>query len=498
MAASILFATEKIASSADRSALYAKVVATLGQPLDRLTNDSRRVGPGVTFTAYPGASTDGRKFIAQAIQNGARAVLWEPQGFEWDSSWHIANMPVSNLAGSLGELADAVYAHPSQRLWMIGVTGTNGKTSCSYWLAQALAALGIKTALLGTLGNGFVESLQESGNTTPDAITLQAKLADYLSAGARAVAMEVSSHGLAQRRVDAIAFDFAVFTNLTRDHLDYHATMEDYAAAKARLFEMPGLGYAIVNSDDAFGAELARRAASRPLECITYGIDSGDVRAENIVLSTEGLAFDVISPWGNFRAHAGVLGRFNVYNLLAVITVLLAARAEPAAIAAALAQIKPVPGRMQRIAFGVGPTVVVDYAHTPDALEKALQSLREIGAGRLICVFGCGGNRDRGKRPLMGAAAQHFADLSIVTSDNPRDESPADIIAEITAAMHGDYMVNEDRSQAIRDAVSKARAVDVVLIAGKGHEAYQEVAGRRLPFSDAAVATESLQQWSAR
>lgn len=478
------------------SRLYAEVCSALGTPIEKLTNDSRRVTPDAAFAAYPGAASDGRKFIDQAIQAGASAVLWEPSSFQWRPQWNVPNMPVANLASRLGELADAVYGHPSQRLWVIGVTGTNGKTSCSYWLAQALTALGVRTALLGTLGNGFTDDLSASNNTTPDAIVLHESLASYASAGARAVAMEVSSHGLAQRRVDAIAFDFAVFTNLTRDHLDYHATMADYAAAKARLFDMPGLRYAIVNSDDAFGGELARHMAERPLECVTYGIDSGDVRARNIVLKSDAVWFEITSRWGDFAICAPVVGRFNVYNLLAIAAVLLAANTECAAIASAISKISPVPGRMQRIASDSGPTVVVDYAHTPDALEKALQSLREITSGRLLCVFGCGGNRDRGKRPLMGSVAARLADFTILTSDNPRDENPAAIIAEIAVTMRGKYEVIEDRAVAIAHAIGAARADDVVLIAGKGHETYQEVAGRRIPFDDAAIAGECLQRWA--
>lgn len=492
-----LFERQKPARAVD-GRLYEEMSSVLGAPIKRLTNDSRRVARDVAFAAYPGAASDGRNFIGQAIEAGASAILWEPQNFQWSPEWQTPNMPIANLANRLGEIADAVYGHPSQKLWVIGVTGTNGKTSCSYWLAQALAALEVRTALLGTLGNGFLNELCPSNNTTPDAIVLQESLADYLSAGARAVAMEVSSHGLAQRRVDAIAFDFAVFTNLTRDHLDYHGTMQEYAAAKARLFDMPGLGYAVINSDDAFGAELARRMAAYPLKCVTYGIDSGDVRARKVVINHTGMAFEVSSNWGDFEIRAPVIGRFNVYNLLAVTALLLAANAEPAAVAAAIAKITPVPGRMQRIVAEAGPTCIIDYAHTPDALDKALQSLREVTSGRLVCLFGCGGNRDRGKRPLMGEVAARWADFCVVTSDNPRDESPAATIAEILPAMNGKYDVIEDRAEAIAHAIRVARAGDVILIAGKGHETYQEIAGTRIPFSDAAIARECLQRWTER
>lgn len=491
-----LFATTKPLRKLHQ-ALYADVVRTFGQPIGRLVNDSRRVTPGSVFAAYPGEVSDGRKYIPAAVAAGASGVLWEAQDFVWQDDWQVKNMPVENLAMHLGELADAVYNHPSQRLWMIGITGTNGKTSCSFWLAQTLAALNIKTALIGTLGNGFVDALNVSGNTTPDPIVLHESLATYVAAGAHAVAMEVSSHGLVQDRVEAVAFDFAVFTNLTRDHLDYHDTMEVYGAAKARLFDTSDLSYAIVNSDDEFGKSLTQRLASRALECITYGIESGDIRARDIVLENRAVTFSVVSRWGEFNVRAPVVGRFNVYNLLAVITVLLVANIEPSAIAAALKTIRLVPGRMQRVDSDRGPTVIIDYAHTPDALKKALLSLREIATGRVICVFGCGGNRDRGKRPLMGAVVDRLADVRVVTSDNPREEAPATIISDIIAGMRGECSVIEDREQAVRQTIGAANASDIILIAGKGHENYQEIAGQRLPFSDKAIAEESLARWSA-
>lgn len=473
-----------------------ELAAILGGALAPLSNDSRRIMPGSVFAAYPGGISDGRAFIPQALAAGARAVIWQPDGFGWRDEWRVPNAPVARLSQRLAELADCAFDHPSTRLWMIGVTGTNGKTSCTYWLAQLFNRLGVRAALLGTLGNGFPEALTPARNTTPDSIELQSSLAALLSAGAQAVAMEVSSHGLDQRRVDHVAFDFAVFTNLTRDHLDYHGSMEAYAAAKARLFDWPGLRYAIINADDAFGAELLARASASGVETITYGRNAADVRASAVSLTARGLKFDVSSRWGDFTLEAPVLGEFNVDNLLAVSAVLLTAGYAASDIAAATRELAAVPGRMQLITQPGAPSVVIDYAHTPDALAKALQSLRALSPKKLICVFGCGGDRDRGKRALMGEAATRLADHVVITNDNPRSEAPEHIIDEILAgAVRANYEVLPDRGAAIRAAVCAAQNDDIVLVAGKGHENYQEIAGKRLPFDDADAARRALQAW---
>ncbi len=467
-------------------------LADVGIKPGHMTSDSRQVGAGDLFVAYPGESADGRDYIEQAIARAAAAVLWEREQGRWADEWHVPNIGVSGLRGQVSEIAGEFYGHPSQRLWMIGVTGTNGKTSCSHWLAQCLTKLQRKAAVIGTLGNGFPSALSEAINTTPDPIVLQARLAEYLQQGAAAVAMEVSSHGLAQGRVNGIKFDVAVLTNLSRDHLDYHGSMELYAAAKAQLFDWPQLACTVLNADDAFGAQLAREQVAKGRRVLTYGIENGDVTSTALRLDEAGVKMSIASPWGAVQVSAPVLGRFNAYNALAVLAALLASDVPLNAAAAALREIRAVPGRMQQLGGGEQPLVVVDYAHTPDALEKVLASLREQCRGRLLCVFGCGGNRDKGKRPLMGEVVSRLADSAIVTSDNPRHEEPRAIIGEIVSGMAGNYRIEEDRAAAIDNAIREARPGDIVLLAGKGHEAYQQIGDNKLPFSDSEVAQRVL------
>lgn len=479
------------------------LLGALGVKIGHLAIDSRRVRAGDAFLAYPGEQADGRKFIPQAIAAGAIAVLWEPRGFRWDPAWQVPNLPVPALREKTGLIAAEVYDHPSRRMWMIGITGTNGKTSCSHWLAQAQARCGRSTAIVGTLGNGLPGALSEATHTTPDPVSLQAQLRRYVDQGVQSVAMEVSSHALAQGRVNGVRFNVAVFTNLSRDHLDYHGDMESYALAKAVLFGWPQLEHAVLNLDDAFGRELAQKAGRAGVRVLGYGFEAGEVRGAGLTVSPRGLAFDVATPWGEAHVESGVLGRFNASNLLAVLATLLVGGVPLAQAVEAVGGLQPVPGRMQQIRMPGRPLVVVDYAHTPDALEKVLMTLREVvreskaaAAGcRLICVFGCGGQRDKGKRPLMGDVASRLADSVIVTSDNPRSEQPRAIIDEIVAGMGANYHVIEDRAAAIDHAIRAARSEDVVLIAGKGHENYQEIAGTKLPFSDVEVATRSLEAW---
>ncbi|HEY3326255.1 MAG TPA: UDP-N-acetylmuramoyl-L-alanyl-D-glutamate--2,6-diaminopimelate ligase [Novimethylophilus sp.] len=458
----------------------------------RLVSDSRRVEVGDVFVAYPGETADGRAHIAQAIAHGAAAVLWEQKAGRWSEEWRVTNIAVDELREQVGVIAGEFFDHPSQKLWMIGVTGTNGKTSCSHWLAQCLTPLGRKTAVVGTLGNGFPHALSEAINTTPDPIALQSQLADFVVQGAQAVAMEVSSHGLAQGRVNGIRFDVAVLTNLSRDHLDYHGSMEAYAAAKAQLFGWPELKHAVLNADDAFGVQLAEMLRGQGKHVLTYGLEKGDVACRALSLNEDGIVMDVVTPQGGMRIAAPVLGRFNAANVLAVLAVLLASDIPLPQAAAALRHITPVPGRMQQLGGGALPLVVVDYAHTPDALAKVLGSLREQCRGRLFCVFGCGGNRDKGKRQLMGGIASRQADYCIVTSDNPRHENPRAIIDEIIAGMDGDYRIEEDRAAAVDSAIRAATAGDIVVLAGKGHETYQLIGDRKLPFSDIEVARRVL------
>ena len=502
-------------------------LAILGQLQQRGMNvagvcaDSRAVHAGDVFVAYPGANADGRRYIADAIARGAAAVLWERDGFSWDDAWRVPNIPVDGLRALAGEIAHEVYGRPSEKLWVAGVTGTNGKTSCSHWIAQALSSLGRKTAVIGTLGSGFppvpgseaAAELAPSVNTTPDAVELHRLLAAFLKAGAQGVAMEVSSIGLDQGRVNGAQFDVALLTNFSRDHLDYHGDMERYAAAKALMFDLPGLSGAVLNMDDVLGVRIAQKFAGGKLACAGYSAHAGVasaagleffLEAENIRLKREGLAFSLVSSWGGAEVTSKLLGRFNVANLLGVLGVLLGAgiALEPAV--AALATLTPPPGRMQRLGGAGKPLAVVDYAHTPDALEEVLIGLRPLRnprGGRLICVFGCGGDRDRGKRALMGAIAARSADQVVLTSDNPRSEDPLEIITEILEGVLGEApsgrapLVMPDRREAIIAAIAGADAGDVVLIAGKGHENYQESAGRRVAFLDAAVAAEALAAW---
>lgn len=463
-----------------------------------ITADSRKVGPGSLFLAYPGEKRDGRAYIAQAIAQGAAAVLWEQQDYRWDSRWQLPNLAVKGLREHVGILADAFYGQPSKTLWMIGVTGTNGKTSCSQWLAQALGTLGRKTAVIGTLGNGFPGALSAAINTTPDPILLHGMLADYLKQGAEATVMEVSSHGLDQGRVNGVHFDVAVFTNLSRDHLDYHGDMAAYGGAKRKLFDWRGLSHSVINTDDAFGGEMARQLASQGKQVLTYGLDSGDLRGSALEYTGRGMMMQVRSPYGEGTVEAEVVGRFNAYNLLAVLGTLLVSGIPLDSALDSLRCIRSAPGRMQQIGGGDSPLVVVDYAHTPDALEKVLQALRAQTQGKLICVFGCGGDRDAGKRPLMGQVADKLADAVLVTSDNPRSEDPRAIIDAITGAMSGDYHVEPDRAVAISRAIEAAEAGDIVLLAGKGHEDYQEIAGVRYPFNDLSVAERALEHHGRR
>ena len=467
--------------------------------------DSREIAPGDVFLAMPGATSDGRAYIGDALARGAAAVVWEREGVSAPLAVAVPAVAVSHLNAVSGEIAAIVYGRPSEAMWLVGVTGTNGKTSVSQWVATALQLTGKKCAVVGTLGYGFLPELRASANTTPDAVGIQRALAGFKAAGAAACAMEVSSIGLTEGRVAGCAFDVAVFTNLTRDHLDYHDTMETYGAAKQQLFAWPGLKAAVINVDDDFGRRLCKTVIARGVRCLGYTLQGTSaaaaysdeiIAAEDLEISSEGMSFSLHTRSGSVRIATPLLGRFNAANLLAVSGALLASGLELAAIGQLLPRLAPPAGRMQTVTAGEGcPLVVVDYAHTPDALEQALVTLREfavVRGSRLVCVFGCGGERDPGKRPLMGSVAQRLADDVVVTSDNPRGENPQRIIDGILGGMGEGATVEPDRAAAIAMAVAAASARDVVLIAGKGHEPYQEIAGRRIPFSDLDQARAAL------
>jgi UDP-N-acetylmuramoyl-L-alanyl-D-glutamate--2,6-diaminopimelate ligase len=513
------------------------------------------VQPGDTFVAYPGAQADGRSFIAQAIERGANAVICDAHDFTWKPEWNLPHLAVNDLRHQAGLIADHVYGQPSQKLWMVGVTGTNGKTSISHWLARTFGALGRKSAVLGTLGNGFPNDLQATVNTTPDALLVHGLLAEYEQHGAKAAVMEVSSHALTQGRVNGMHYDVALLTNLTRDHLDYHGDMQSYAAAKRRLFDWEHLKYAVLNLDDAFGAELAEelilegapsdphpnplsettshstrlqntaakslvipqagegandpQRGSSTLEVIGYGLNDESLKlAERLgirmvygnlsQINAQGLHLQLHTSWGEAVLQSRLIGRFNVSNLMGALAVLLASEMDIDAAVRELGMQKAVAGRMQTLGGKDAPSVVVDYAHTPDALEKVLLTLREVtqpSGGKVICVFGCGGDRDRGKRPMMGTVVSKLADVRIITNDNPRSEDPKSIIEAISQGMQGEYQVIEDRAKAIAQAISNAQRADTVLLAGKGHEDYQEIKGVRYPFSDSEIAHRALSMW---
>jgi len=460
-----------------------------------LVQDSREVAPGDAFVAIAGFGAHGLHFVDAARAAGASAILFEPPAPD-DLPAPDDAIAVPGLRKRMGAMADQFHGQPSAAMTTVGVTGTNGKTSTVQLLAQALHHAGRRVATVGTLGAGLFGALREGERTTPDAIAVQALLGEFRDLGAQDVAMEVSSHALDQGRVNGVHFTVAVFTNLTRDHLDYHGTMQAYGAAKARLFAWPGLDWAVINVDDGFGRALADGlpAGVRRLRCAIDGA-AAEIRASAVRTDARGLRFQLATPWGEAEVTTALLGRFNVANLLGVVGALGALGVDFALICDALAALQPVNGRMSRLGGdGMQPLVVVDYAHTPDALEQALLTLRAHCAGALTCVFGCGGERDAGKRPQMAAIAERLADRVVVTDDNPRSEDGDAIVAQILGGFDRPHaaVVQRDRAAAIDAAVRGAASADVVLIAGKGHEHYQEIAGRRLPFDDLVVARSAL------
>jgi UDP-N-acetylmuramoyl-L-alanyl-D-glutamate--2,6-diaminopimelate ligase len=480
-------------------------------PAAQLSSDSRSIAAGDVFFAYPGDAADGRRYIASAIEKGARAVVYEADGFVWDEAWQLPRMAVPGLKQVAGQIANAYYRQPDAGMFTVAVTGTNGKTSCTQWLGKALSHLGGPAAVIGTLGVGVFRrgehaGFSATGYTTPDAVLLQRKLAELQRAGAQALAIEASSIGLHQARLDGMHFDVALFTNFTRDHLDYHGDMAAYEAAKTMLFDWPGLRHAVINLDDDMGLRLIRylRDTRPDLPVTGYTLAEQDqpgvacLRAAEVRASHCGTTFRLESPFGAAQVKTRMVGHFNVSNVLGILAVLLAKGVALKAAVEAVEALTSVPGRMQQLGGQDAPLVVIDYAHTPDALEKTQAALRQVAnerGGKLWCVFGCGGDRDPGKRPQMGAVAE-AADHVIVTSDNPRNEDPAAIIAQIIKGMStagtGKSQVIADRASAILWAVRHAEKKDVVLLAGKGHETYQEIKGKKLPFLDADHAALAL------
>ena len=496
----------------------------------QLRTDSRLVQAGDGFIAWPGAATDGRRYLAQALAQGATACLMESQGHEpWlDVLGHDGTRPemqgklatLPELKAQTGWVADAYYEHPSQALQVLAVTGTNGKTSTAWWLAQALSSPQVQhgCGLVGTLGVGQLPHLVSTGMTTPDPVLLQRQFRKFVQEGLTHCAIEASSIGLVEHRLDGTQIRLAVFTNFSQDHLDYHGDMASYWAAKAALFAWSGLQAAVINVDDAQGALLAKQLQGSSLDLWTCSkkqkLNSSARLQAHALPSADGLAFDVIEGDQVQTLRTGLMGEYNIDNLLGVIGSLRALGMDLAKAVQACTHLTAVPGRMERVNASMdfvnaperkqdAPLVVVDYAHTPDAIAQALQALRSLAAarkGRLWCVLGCGGDRDTSKRPLMAAAAEAAADQVVLTSDNPRSESPELILAAMVAGLrHPEKVrIEADRAVAIAQTLCQAAAQDVVLLAGKGHETEQEIQGVRYPFSDVAQARTALQQRAAK
>ena len=477
-----------------------------------LALDSRKVQSGDLFLAVAGTQTHGLQHARQAVALGAAAVAWEPVTDDAAIAEIAALLPVPVVAvPGLGQLvglvADRFYGHPSRGLFMIGVTGTDGKTSCSHFIAQALDSDDRRCGVIGTLGYGLFGELSTATHTTPDALTVQQALLAMQQGGARCVVAEVSSHAMDQGRVRGVDFDLAVLTNLTRDHLDYHGNVEAYAEAKRKLFHADGLRYAVINADDNFGSALLDDIPPG-VAPVAYRLENEPFRTRfpaqwvigrNLEFDAGGMSLDVFTPWGSGSLHCGLLGRFNASNLLAALASLCVTGLPFEEALLRRARTRTVPGRMERFDTGGGhPLAVVDYAHTAAALEAVLQSLRAHCNGKLWCVFGAGGDRDRGKRSLMGAVAERHADELVLTDDNPRTEDPGQIIRDVSAGLKqpGSVHVEHDRAHAISWAMQAAAAEDIVLIAGKGHETVQIIGTKSVPFSDRERVMALVREWS--
>jgi UDP-N-acetylmuramoyl-L-alanyl-D-glutamate--2,6-diaminopimelate ligase len=460
--------------------------------------DSRKVGAGDGFIAWPGAATDGRQYVSSALAQGAAACLVEREGVEAFGFDSQAVASYAQLKPATGPIAAEYYGHPTDKLDVLAVTGTNGKTSTAWWLAQALSNAGIACGVVGTLGVGRPPQVEFTGLTTPDPVLLQGRFRNFLDAGVKACAIEASSVGIVERRLDGTRIRIALFTNFTQDHLDYHRTMEEYWDAKAELFRWPGLKAAVVNIDDEKGHALAQSRGGAALDVWSVScLEPARLMAKNIGYGEQGLRFDVCEGEQRVPLSTSVIGQYNVSNLLGVIAAMRAMGVPLADAVRACGSLLPVPGRMERIAVRGKPLVAVDYAHTPDALDKALTALRPLAqerGGELWCVFGCGGDRDPTKRPLMAAVVEKDADHVVVTSDNPRGEKPENIISQVLLGLSHDkcVQVQADRAMAIAETIASAGANDVVLVAGKGHEDYQEIAGVKHPFSDREHAQAAL------
>ena len=460
--------------------------------------DSRRVRPGDLFLALPGEQHDGRQFIEQAVANGAAAVVAEAPVAGFLEAIAVPLIELPELRFEAGLLAARFYGNPSHSMHVFGITGTNGKTTTSRIVAQLTRTLGKPCGVIGTLGATLEDSVTVATNTTPDALSLQRQLAEWFEQDVLAVSMEVSSHALEQGRVNGVAFETAIYTNLSHDHLDYHGSMAAYGRAKQRLFSVEGLRHAVINMDDPFGMSI-KAAVAGDVQVLTYSASgaAADVRVENAQFYSDGVRGDLHTPWGDATFFSPLPGDFNLANLAASVTALVLGGEDLRSVLRATASLQPVPGRMQAIPNTLDIQVIVDYAHTPHALEQVLKALRPHVRGSVVTVFGCGGDRDREKRQQMGRIACALSDCVVVTSDNPRTEEPLDIMHDIESGCSGHYFLQAERADAILVAVAQAQAGDCVLIAGKGHERYQLVDGQRLHFSDEVHAHDALARRSA-
>jgi len=456
-----------------------------------LEQNSKNIKKGSIFLAYPGESSDGRSYIDEAIKKGAGAIIYDPFGFEWNTRWNLPNLPVKKLKNNISNIASQFYNHPSKKINLIGVTGTNGKTSSVYWITQCLKHLDRRATMISTIGYGFIEKLEPTANTTPDALKIQSILNDFDMNKVQDACIEVSSHGIEQGRVAGVDFDVRLFTNLSRDHLDYHGSIKSYAKIKKMFLLDATKGNLVINIDDPLGEKIFQESKLDASQKISFGIgNSCSLQARNLVTEDKKTKFDLFYKGKNTKVLVSAVGRYNIYNILGVIGVLISLGHQIESINPILKCLNQVPGRAEVLETGINkcPKIIIDYAHTPDAFKNILGSLKSSKYKNLNIVFGCGGDRDKGKRKEMAAIVNQYADFVIVTSDNPRNEDPKKIIDDICQDLSISNMVIEDRELAIKEILKKSDSDDLILIAGKGHETYQEIKGVRKDFSDKLLA----------
>jgi len=456
-----------------------------------LEQNSINIKKGSIFLAYPGESNDGRYYIDEAIKKGAGAIIYDPLDFEWDARWNLPNLAVKKLKDNVSNIASEFYNHPSKKMNLIGVTGTNGKTSSVYWITQCLKNLERKATMISTIGYGFIEKLEPIENTTPDAIKIQSIINDFGFNKVQDVCIEVSSHGIKQGRVSGVDFNVRLFTNLSRDHLDYHDSIKSYANIKKDFLLDAEKGNLVINIDDSIGKKIFKESKLDESQKISFGINNGcKLQAKNLVTENKITKFDLIYQDKTIEVIVSVVGIYNIYNILGVIGVLISLGHQIENINPILKRLCPVPGRAEILETRLAncPKIIIDFAHTPDALKNILESLKSLNYKKLIIIFGCGGGRDKGKRKEMAVVVNEYADFAVVTSDNPRNEEPKKIIDDICKNLIIPNVAIENREEAIEETLKNSDSDDLILIAGKGHEVYQEIKGVRKDFSDKLLA----------